>query len=331
MIDPAKASLSTPTPVARFDGWVSDVICFDDDVARIAVEEQLVGDRRSFSGDTPSRLWIVERATGARKAIEGPWGAQGALFADMKVLAPGGRYLAIHGRAPVPPAADAGVTGERAEGGRRAQAAWYLYDTTTDSSVRANLAAVTGAPDIEFVGWTGRGAQLRAVVKTGERYDDEVRRETLLVDPATGQAQRSSVQPASVDALLSPDGRLRMSLTPRKQLDVREVASGRLRTFTFHEDDRRFAEDESAFEWLGPRYIRFDAQRPGFINARTMKLSYLPRANNASTTQRNDDGDDAPHFTYSPDFRWAVTRGGGGGGGGGRDDGLLIGRVVVPD
>jgi hypothetical protein len=114
-----------------------------------------------------------------------------------------------------------------------------------------------------------------------------------------------------------------MSLMPRKQLHVLDLAGGRLRTFTFHEDDRRFAADESVFKWLSPRYIRFDTQRPGFIDVRTMKLSYLPRAATPATAAPEHDNDaNEPYFTYSPDFKWAVTRG--------REEGLLIGRVVVP-
>ena len=176
---------------------------------------------------------------------------------------------------------------------------------------------------------------LRAVMKTGDRFDEDGPRQTLLIDPASGAAEHSSVQPASVDPFLSPDGKLRMTLTPRKKLDVFDIASGRLRTFTFHEDDRRFAEDAWSIEWLSPRYIRFDTQRPGFIDMRTMKLSYLPRATDAAATATTtasthasgeaagDEGeDDGPYFRYSPDFKWGVMRG--------DDESLLIGRVVMP-
>ena len=53
MIDPANPAQQTP--VAQLEGWMSDVICFDGDVTRVAVEEQMVKDRNTFSGNTTSR------------------------------------------------------------------------------------------------------------------------------------------------------------------------------------------------------------------------------------------------------------------------------------
>ena len=345
MIDPAKPA--EQTQVAQLEGWMSDVICFDADVTRVAVEEQMVKDLKSFSGDAARRIWIIVRATGQRKRVEGPWGDAGSLFADQSPLAPDGRYLVIHSLTPTakPGASAPGEAALGTENARprpRRQAMWHFYNVASGASVQAKL-PVAPDEDVEMIGWTGGGgggggASLRAVMKTGDRFDDDERpRQTLLVDPTTGTTAHSSVQPASFDPFLSPDGRLRMSLTPRKRLDVLDTSGGRLRTFTFHEDDRRFAEDGSAFEWLSARYIRFDAQRPGFIDVRTMKLSYLPRTGGTAATQGSEDGggeDDGPYFRYSPDFRWAVTRGGGGGGGGdgggAGDSGLLIGRVVLP-
>jgi hypothetical protein len=323
MIDPAKPT--EQTPVAQLEGWMSQVICFDGEVTRVAVEEQMVKDLKSFSGDAPRRIFIIDRATGQRKRVDGPWGEQGSLV-DQHVLAPDRRYLAIRSIVPAPAApaaaADAPPPPPGAKG--RRQVVWHLYDVAAGSSVQANLPPEAG--NAQMLGWTDRGAGLRAVMKTGDRYDDDGPRQTLLIDPATGSATHSSVQPASVDPSISPDGSLRMTLAPGRKLDVLDIHSGRLRTFTFHEDDRRFAEDEWSLEWLSPRYIRFDAQRPGFIDVRTMKLSYLPRvAGAANDESAGGDGEeeDKPYFRYSPDFAWGVTRG--------ANQELLVGRVIVPE
>jgi hypothetical protein len=80
---------------------------------------------------------------------------------------------------------------------------------------------------------------------------------------------------------------------PKQSLTLIDLATKIQRTFTVHEDDQRFVEEES-FHWLTPRYLFFEGSpRPAVIDARTLKMSYLH-------------SDFKGSLTFSPDFTWAI-------------------------
>jgi hypothetical protein len=93
--------------------------------------------------------------------------------------------------------------------------------------------------------------------------------------------------------------------------------------FTFHEDDRDYADDES-LSWLSPRYLQFNTDQQGFIDVKTLRLSYLPHDTaggdaSGGSVAADDEADRV--FLYSPDFHWATRT---------TKSGVYLGRVVVP-
>jgi hypothetical protein len=183
-----------------------------------------------------------------------------------------------------------------------------FYDLTTHAATDAK----PGVEEFAFMGWHrfgGESGAVKGIIRTGRLYEHDKPHEYLLVDPATGACERAPAAAGLADdTKLSPDGKLRMTLIPRQRIDVTDLAAGTTRSFTVHEDDRRFA-DRGMIDWLGPSYLRFDTIRDGFIDVRTMKLSYLP------------DQDKRAYFEFSPDFRWTMQM---------KNETLQIGRVVTP-
>jgi len=305
MIDPANPA--EQTPVAQLDGLMSQVIAFDADVTRIVAVERVTDDPTRTRLDEPLRAWIIDRASGERTRVAGPWGEQISSTADEQMLSPDRRYLMISYFDHAAPTMKDGTP-----------EIWHAYDIASGVATRVQLSERSAM----LVGWTGgSGAKLRAVIQTGSDVGRRAR-QFVLVDPATGIVERSSVQPASVDPLVSSDRKLRMTLTPGVQLDVHNAATGRARTLKFHEDDRGFAKAEEAFTWLSPRYIRFDAQRTALIDAQTMKMSFLAGDEPSDGAGARGGDDTKPtYFSFSPGFEWAVTR---------KGEQLFIGRVIVP-
>ena len=96
--------------------------------------------------------------------------------------------------------------------------------------------------------------------------------------------------------LLSPDKKYRLQIG-EDRFTITDIATGRMREFVFHEDDRRFFGND-AIAWGSPRYLRFDGQRLALIDVDTMKMSFPTSL----------DGKDVGSHSYkfSPDLRWVI-------------------------
>ncbi len=274
-----------------FDGRPFHVICLDPDANRYLVDEWLTESFNVLDPKAPHRLWMIDRAAGARRQLTGPWGEEGSLEGGQdRSLSPDGRFVVIGRWA--------------GSSGTPRRHALYILDLQTSHSVE-----LTGIPaTTQFDGWINDGGQMRAVLSQGDS-EAIAQRQLFLADPTSGAASPLDASiPRPLDPAASPDGRMKLKLHQKESVEVIDVASGASRTFTFHEDDRRFA-IEGNLSWLDSRYIKFDALRPSFIDTLTMKYGYLP------TPQK---GADDRSYSYSPDFKWAITT---------TEAGVVLGRV----
>jgi hypothetical protein len=110
---------------------------------------------------------------------------------------------------------------------------------------------------------------------------------------------------------LSPDGRLAASVAGTESLTITDVETGAKRSFTFHEDDRRYV-NEDGFRWVSPRYLLLDLGRLAFLDVQTLKMS-------SPLGKKDQSGG----HTFSSDFKWVVWQK--------AEDGLYVSPVVVPD
>lgn len=284
-------------PDQRIDLLKSDVIlesvlCADADGNHVLACERFSKDATEIDPDDRHQIVWVDRTSGRREELTGPWGALGMLFGEASI-SPDAHYAGIGGWVDVP-----------AQHQRRAIIHFY------DLRARTCATADVSGESLELVGWTGDAAARRAVLLTGDRFDNLARR-AFLADPATGVATPAdgSALPPSADPARSPDGKRRYVLHEKKSLDIIDVATGATRTFTFHEDDRHFAVD-GCVTWLSPRFLEFDTSKQGFIDVESMKMSYVPESS-----------PEKPGWKFSPDFKWAVQT---------TKSGIVFGKVVVP-
>ncbi len=271
--------------LVRADGRI-DRVLLSDDGQLVAVQETQVAQENTFSPDDPSRFWVIDRANGGRRQLTGPWDK-----GRLEAFAPDGRFTVIS---------------SWEQHGDERRPVTHLLNLQTGESRPAQLPLAA-----EAVGWMDIGRQPRLVMLTGSPYDDAQPRQAYLVDPLTGAAEPARATadlPRDADPTLSPDRKLRFQLHPHERVNIVDVATGQTRTFTFHEDDQRSA-DEHSVQWINPRFLLFGARRQAVIDARTLKMSYLA------------DAADAPWFQFDPDFRWAITA---------VDNSLKIGQVEVP-
>jgi hypothetical protein len=261
-------------PLAQCDGRITQVICADPDGNQLVVAERRGASDVIFNGDGQQLIWWIDRTTGTKRQLTGPWGAQGWIAGDDIALSPDSRYLGIQA-----------LSGTILD--KKRSKILYLVNIQDGPAVQAK------ADDCYLTGWTGTGSQLRAIVATGNQWESDIAGQTFVANPETGDTVICN--PPSHN--LSPDGRKTFTLHPKMSLDVTELSSGHTRAFSFHPDDQRFAE-EGNFHWLNSRYIQFDTVRSCFIDTASMKLGYLPT---------NGTDDEKIPFRYSPDFRWAIT------------------------
>ena len=107
----------------------------------------------------------------------------------------------------------------------------------------------------------------------------------------------------------SPDGSRTAAVEGNDKLTITTVKTGEKQSFTFHEDDRRFVDDE-CFQWVSPRYLLLHLNLPAFLAVQSMKMSYpLPRQ------------DETHSHSFSPDFQWVVWQK--------PNDGIYLGPVVI--
>lgn len=273
----------------------------------LLVVEANRSDPHTISFGAPLELFLVDRrmngATVKASALTGPWENAGRPCGE-KPLSPDGRYILV-------------VKQSNSRRGQPNPDVFYSYD------VQACQARAVELPDrSRCVGWTESAGDVRAVIVVGSQFEPQGPKlpKAFLLDPATGATEampegRMTSFVAATGPDISPDGKFRISLTPHEQFTITNVASGEVRAFIFHEDDRRSA-GEYCLEWKDPRFIAFDPGRQAFIDIQTMKMSYL-----------GEPGE--PRFQFSPDFRWAILdRSSASGTDAGSD--LQIGRIVSP-
>jgi hypothetical protein len=262
------------TTLARFDGAVNFVICADANANSVIVDENAGSDSLAFGGNATHRIWWINRTTGTRNQITGPWGSRGYAIGNGR-LSPDGRYLAI-----------SSLSGTVLDQNRVSNL--FLVDMRDGKSVQAN------GDNLFPMGWRGIGGDLRELVRHFLRTGSK----TLAVDPQTGNVTPISSESDS-DRAVSPDGQWKFVVQPNVSVTFEPIGGGQNRIFTFSEVDRRFALPDN-ISWLGPRYLRFSMTREGFIDLATMKMGYLPTV---------DGAEDGPVFQFSSDFRWALFHG----------------------
>jgi hypothetical protein len=225
-------------------------------------------------------VWWVDRQANAKRGLNGPWGTRRFSFASEPV-SPDGRFIAIESWRP------------RTDNIQGNYAVIDVFDHR--SGVIRRIEIVNESPDP--IGWTGAGRDLRLVFLKHRRWDVDHKQEWLLGDPETGTLTPAEKPPFLGDkwtTRVSPDGRRVARLDGQEALDITDVATGRKRRFTFHEDDRRFVHDEE-FEWVSPRFLLLRLDRLAFLDAVTLKMSY-PLPGKAPS----------PSHRFSPDFRWVI-------------------------
>ena len=285
-----------PAEVARLKQELMAVTAVDPDLNELLVLESLPKKKGAFSSDDEQRLWWVNRTKKETRELTGPWERKDLLLPE-KPLSPDGRFIAIASWRP------------RTDGNQRNYSVIHVFDR------RASAAHTIEMPNqsIEQVGWVGTDKDLRLVFLKGERWDKDQKREWFLAEPETGKYAPSEKSPLPTDEggrRLSPDGRLAASVEGTESLTITDVKTGAKRSFTFHEDDRRYV-NEDGFRWVSPRYVLLDLGRLAFLDVQALKMSYPLGKKDAS----------AGH-TFSPDFKWVVWQK--------PEDGLYVSPVVVP-
>lgn len=259
--------------LGQFDGGVTSVICADSQ--HLLVSENVGSDAMTFGPTLEQRVWWIDRGTGTRNQLTGPWSSHGSIIGQER-LSPDGRYAEI-----------SSLSGTILD--EKRTSVMFVMDLQNKTSVKVAVESVFP------VGWTGTGASLRALVR---KRNENNSFETLSVDPVTGNVLPVSAQ-NDLDQAVSPDGQSRFVIEPKVGVTIQPVGGGQAHTFTFNEDDRRFGLKEN-ISWLSPRYLRFFTAKEGFIDLATMKMGYLPTVDNTDLGQS---------FQYSGDFRWTLAYG----------------------
>ena len=203
-------------PLWHFDGAVNFVICADANANGFVVDENPGADSLAFGANATHRIWWINRTTGARNQITGPWGSRGYAIGKDR-LSPDGRYLAI-----------SCLSGTVLDQNRTSNL--FLVDMQDGKSVQAN------GDNLFPIVWRGTGGDLRALVRHFLRNGSK----TLAVDPQTGNVTPISSESDS-DRAVSPDGQWKFVVQPNVSVKFEPTAGGQIRTFTFSEVDRRFA------------------------------------------------------------------------------------------
>lgn len=202
----------------------------------------------AVGSDDPARVWFVD-ATGAARALEGPWDRT-ALSIGEAALSPDGR-LAVVQRS----------TGSRKTGDR--QRLMHFVDTESGA-----LTTLEGAERFMHVGWWGSGGGLRARLATGWNWLGGS--EALYdCDPTTGALERV----ADVAYAPSPNGRRAIRSASRGCFEIVDLASGDVRRFDAHPDDARFVATGN-LAWVSDRYLAFATPRFAFLDADELRMSY---------------------------------------------------------
>jgi len=259
-------------------GATNELLRIDGRLGRIACTASmcLVEDERPKQWNVyawwedPTTVVRIDRATGTKLPIEGPWETRGGIS---DAFGGSGQWIAL----------TEWRTG--ADGGRTR----YLHfvELAPNAKPRVARSIEYGGSPAEVLRFEGTGAALAAVVRIGgfgqnQRFEH--------VELQTGQT--SVVNEPAPDHDLSPDGSTRMSCREHEAIDLEDLVTKTKRTFTFHPDDRASV-GETCGHWLHPRYIEVYLDRMAFLDVKTMKLSY------GAPLGEND-------WSVSADFRWAT-------------------------
>jgi hypothetical protein len=286
-----------PVEVARFDHPPWEVKVLDGSPYLLVVEgiAQKAGVRSSAD---PMRIWWVDPARKEKVLVRGP---EKDLSLSESPLSPDGRYVAMESWLEKPE-----------KKGR------YKVLQVLDRSTGKTRTVEVPGKSLSLTGWRGEGPALRAVVVADRWATGPDRPEEFVLDPATGtQEKAGTAGPPAARWLTSPDGRHRAAVRDG-ELVLADAAGGRERRFRFHEDDRRFAHEESV-EWAGPGHLKFNGPRLALIDIATLKMSYPTPAADAKLYP-------AHGYTFSLDGRWVLYEGEDGSAGAG----LHFGRVRRP-
>ena len=164
--------------------------------------------------------------------------------------------------------------------------------------------------------WEGKGDSLGAVLVTNRwGVNENEKNKVFRANPSTGECQPYDNWNGSIEKeQRSPDGRYRIG-TGKGELTMTEIATGKTRRLTVHEDDSKFVSD-AGFEWLSPRYLLFHARPLSLVDVETLKINHPARNLPKDLEARG--------FTFSSDFKWVFFYGKSG-----DEEGLYLGQVKV--
>ncbi|HEX2872725.1 MAG TPA: hypothetical protein VHP33_15795, partial [Polyangiaceae bacterium] len=266
----------------RLEDDLSDVSCAPSDDPCLA-EGVKHKEPNTFSGSDPTQLLLVQRAAKKVVPLAGPWGEHGST--TKASVSPDGKYVAIASRH-----------------ARKAGKGWFhsLYFVSVDDPAK-QLPYAHGEDWLDVLAWHGSGAELRAVVRTGQAYDEEQVPSWFLVDPRGGtETALPTGDPSIPDEMLSPDAKLRYSCNKDQEVLITELATNKVRRFPIDARERHaFAEAACDLSWRGSRFIEFSPERTAFIDLESMKLSFpFPESEAENADPINPE--------YDPTFTWAA-------------------------
>jgi hypothetical protein len=277
--------------IAQLDGRARSINSSDLDDNHFLIVETANADPLALGQEPEHRVWWLDRSTGQRTQLKGPWGTTGNAFGPQPI-SPDAKYCAI--------CASSGTILDT-----RRSMSLYLVNLQTGDSVKVDGDRLTSGA------WQGTGESLQFIAS---RFDAG-QSQYFSIDPKTGHSS-PTLNPSALDQTLSPDGKLIFHLDPKKSLTITPTPAGPSRTLTFAPLDRRFAFPGN-FQWLSPRYIAFTTTHECFIDADQMKVGYLP----APTSKPITDDEDEEGYQFDRNFKWALAY---------TADGLTLGRVVTP-
>lgn len=277
-----------PVEIFRTEGHISDSRSLDRSASRFLILESHPREPGSWSSDDPAELILAE--SGSKRRLAGPWGRRPSLLEA--ALSPDSRYITV------------AEWRDRTDGTRGRYQLVHILDLSSGAT-RRMLEENTSWNAIQ---WVGGREQPRLLLANGFSYSKTPLTYRLL-DPATGATSPAPAPPDPVHAPnVAPDGELSFRLVDGPRI-IFEAGGRPVRTFSFHEDDARFAED-GCCDWVSARYVYFRGPRPAFIDSATGKMSYPAPGK-----------PDLGSLTFDVGFRSVISR---------REGGLWLGRVTVP-
>jgi hypothetical protein len=219
-------------------------------------------------------IWWLDRPKGILRELRGPWDDLDARI-PRDALAPDRKHLVIE---------------SLAERGERSRTVVHLVDTATWAvrTIREPEGSVSAD------GWVWNGEiHLRC------RMGPPGRQIQKSIDPRGGEAQAWQARNPptedsdGADPGRSPDGLIRARWATEDSLEFLDETARTAFRFRLHEDDVIHRFRGQGFEWLSPRYLSIRLDRFGFLDTRTLTMSFPESA---------QDG----RLEFSGDFRFAI-------------------------